>query len=106
MKGYIIVRRYDAYSRVLAIATSEDLAKDIIVDHLLERDNLLIAAGSYYEDTYLTGKDYSDEKEYFKALAKYLYSKLDKDIDVFDRYIEILNAPIIENMNQLLDKED
>lgn len=105
MKGYIIIRHYDAYSRVLAVATSEDLAKDIIVDHLLETDNLLIAAGSYYADTYLSGEDYSDEKEYFKALAKYLYSKLDKDIDAFEKYIEVLNAPIIEKYGQSLDEE-
>lgn len=106
MKGYIIIRHYDAYSRVLAVAPSEDLAKDIIVNHLLKPDNLLITAGNYYKEEYLSSEDYSDEKEYFKDLAKYLYDKLDKDIDAFEKYIEVLNAPIIENYGQLLDEEN
>ena len=106
MKGYIIIRHYDAYSKVLAIATSEDLAKTIIVDHLLETNNIPIAAGFYYEDKYLSSKDYSNKKVYFEALQNYLYDKLNKDIDAFEKYIEILNAPIIENMGQLLDKKD
>lgn len=106
MKGYIIVRHYDAYSKVLAIATSEDLAKDIIIDHLIEPDNLLIAAGAYYKETYLSSEDYNDEKEYFKALGNYLYDKLDKDIDAFEKYIEVLNAPIIEKYGQSLNEEN
>ena len=83
MRGYIIIRHYDAYSRVIAVATNARIANTVIVEDLIKDDNISIASKSFYEDEFLSSEDYDNIEDYRTDLVNYLYQKLEININYF-----------------------
>ena len=95
MRGYIIIRHYDAYSRVIAVATNARIANTVIVEDLIKDDNISIASKSFYEDEFLSSEDYDNIEDYRTDLVNYLYQKLEININYFEKFYEVITAPLI-----------
>lgn len=95
MKCYIIARHYDAYSKVIAVATNIRIANTVIVEDLMKDDNISIASKSFYENEFLSSEDYDNIEDYRADLMNYLYQKLEIDINYFEKFYEVITAPII-----------
>jgi hypothetical protein len=95
MRCYIITRHYDAYSKVIAVTTNIRIADTVIVEDLMKDDNISIASKSFYENEFLSSEDYDNIEDYRADLMNYLYQKLEINVNYFEKFYEVITAPII-----------
>jgi hypothetical protein len=61
----------------------------------MKNDNISIASKSFYENEFLSSEDYDNIEDYRADLMNYLYQKLEIDINYFEKFYEVITAPII-----------